>query len=167
MYGHTVKSPYKGHCGDLELLSSLARVRNSGSLFQPNICTFFAWGLAAVRIIVVSVIARCPQGESWLYLHGENVDKGKFISYGEGGITFWVCGFGGLHALHFTHFNQPLKYATLLHYSHIPNKHKKLHICLVQRQPNIRSLSVLSYRASSLNLVVCRDVTLVVVWVLA
>ena len=100
-------------------------------------------------------------------LHGENVDKGKFISYGEGGITFWVCGFGGLHALHFTHFNQPLKYATLLHYSHIPNKHKKLHICLVQRQPNIRSLSVLSYRASSLNLVVCRDVTLVVVWVLA
>ena len=53
MYGHTVKSPYKGHCGDLELLSSLARVRNCGSLFQPNICTFFAWGLAAVRIIVV------------------------------------------------------------------------------------------------------------------
>ena len=26
-----------------------------------------------------------------------------------------------LHAFHFTHLNQPLKYATLLHYSHIPN----------------------------------------------
>jgi len=27
----------------------------------------FAWDLAAVRIIGVSVIAGCPQGESWLY----------------------------------------------------------------------------------------------------
>ena len=26
----------------------------------------FSWDLAAVRFIGVSVIARCPQGESWL-----------------------------------------------------------------------------------------------------
>ena len=167
MYGHTVKSPYKGHCGDLELLSSLARVRNSGSLFQPNICTFFCLGFSCCPYYRGVRYSEVSARRELTVLHGENVDKGKFISYGEGGITFWVCGFGGLHALHFTNFNQPLKYATLLHYSHIPNKHKKLHICLVQRQPNIRSLSVLSYRASSLNLVVCRDVTLVVVWVLA
>ena len=31
--GNTVNSLYCGHCGDLELVSSLARVRNSWSLF--------------------------------------------------------------------------------------------------------------------------------------
>ena len=48
----------------------LARVRNSGSLFQSNVCTqyfIFARDLVAVRIIGVSVIAGCPQGESQLY----------------------------------------------------------------------------------------------------
>ena len=34
----TVNSLYSGHCRDLELLSSLARVRYSGNLFQSNIC---------------------------------------------------------------------------------------------------------------------------------
>ena len=29
------------------------------------------------------------------------------------------------HAFHFTHLNQPLKYRTLLRYSHIPNTDKK------------------------------------------
>jgi len=62
---NTVNSLYCGHCGDLELVSSLARVRNSGSLFQSNVCNLFLPGnLAAVRIIGVSVIAGCPQGES-------------------------------------------------------------------------------------------------------
>ena len=32
----------------------------SGSLFQSNTCNFFPWGLAAVHIIGVSVIAGCP-----------------------------------------------------------------------------------------------------------
>ena len=53
----------------LELVFSLARVRNSGSLFQSKVCTqyfIFAWDLVAVRIIGVSVIAGCLQGESQL-----------------------------------------------------------------------------------------------------
>ena len=54
----TVNSLYIGHCKDLELVSSLARVRNRGSLF------LFAWDLAVVRIIGVSVVAGCRQGES-------------------------------------------------------------------------------------------------------
>ena len=59
---------YSGHCRDLKLVSSLARVRNSESLFQSIICNFFTGDLAAVRIIGVSIIAGCPQGESWLWL---------------------------------------------------------------------------------------------------
>ena len=55
------------HCRDLEVVSSLARVRNSGSSFQSNVCNLLLPGLAAVCIIGVSVIAGCPQGESWLY----------------------------------------------------------------------------------------------------
>ena len=38
----TVNSLYSGHCRDLELLSSLARVRYGGNLFQSNICNL--WG---------------------------------------------------------------------------------------------------------------------------
>ena len=62
----TVNSLYSGHCRDLELMSSLARVCNSGSLFQRNVCNlfFFSGDLAAVLIMGVSVIAGCPQGES-------------------------------------------------------------------------------------------------------
>ena len=37
-FGSTVTSLYSGHCKELELVSSLARVRNSGSLFQSNVC---------------------------------------------------------------------------------------------------------------------------------
>ena len=46
---------YSGHCRDLKLVSSLATVRNSGSLFKSNFCNLFLPGnLAAVRIIGVS-----------------------------------------------------------------------------------------------------------------
>ena len=46
---------YSGHCRGLKLVSSLARVRNSGSLFKSNVCNLFLPGnLAAVRIIGVS-----------------------------------------------------------------------------------------------------------------
>ena len=42
--------------------SALIRIN---TVFKPNVCSFFfPWDLAAVRIIGVSVIARCPQGES-------------------------------------------------------------------------------------------------------
>ena len=41
----TVNSLYSGHCRDLELVSSLARVRNSGSLFQSNVCILFLPGI--------------------------------------------------------------------------------------------------------------------------
>ena len=53
-----VNSIYSGHCRDLELVSSSARVRNS----VKNL--FLTAELAAARIIGVSVIAGCPQGEN-------------------------------------------------------------------------------------------------------
>ena len=37
-FSSTVNSFYSGHCWDIELLSSLARVRYGGNLFQSNIC---------------------------------------------------------------------------------------------------------------------------------
>ena len=56
---------FSGHFRDLELVSSLARVRNSGSLFQSNICNVCLFlpriWIAAVLITGVSVI-----GESFL-----------------------------------------------------------------------------------------------------
>ena len=42
---NTVNSLYCGHCRDLELVSSLAGVRNSESLFQSNICSLFLPGI--------------------------------------------------------------------------------------------------------------------------
>ena len=46
---------YRAHCRDLKLVSSFARVRNSGSLFKSNVYNLFLPGnLAAVRIIGVS-----------------------------------------------------------------------------------------------------------------
>ena len=51
-------------------MSSLVRVRNGWSLFQSNVCNLFLPGdFAAVHVIGVSVIAGCPQGESWLCLN--------------------------------------------------------------------------------------------------
>ena len=61
--GYTVNSLYSGHCRDLKLVSSVARVRNSGSLFQLNVCSSFLPG-----IYLLSVLSGCPQGESWLYI---------------------------------------------------------------------------------------------------
>ena len=60
---NTVNSRYSGHPRDRDLVSVIATVRNSGSLFQSNVCNFRR-GLAAVHNSGVSVIARCPQGES-------------------------------------------------------------------------------------------------------
>ena len=62
---YTVDSFVADTVTGLELMSLLARVRNSESLFQSNVLYFvFTWDLAAVRFIGVSVIAGCPQGES-------------------------------------------------------------------------------------------------------
>ena len=52
----TVNSIYCGHCRDLELVSSLARVRNSESLFQSNVCNLFSPGIQ----LLVSVLSECP-----------------------------------------------------------------------------------------------------------
>ena len=41
----TVNFIYSGQCRDLALVSSLVRVRNSGSLFQSNICNIFWPGI--------------------------------------------------------------------------------------------------------------------------
>ena len=67
----TVNSLYSRHCGDLELVSSLARVRNSGILFQSNVFLFLPRFLATVGFIGVSIIAGCPQGETeWTVMEG-------------------------------------------------------------------------------------------------
>ena len=42
---NTVNSLYSGHRRDLKLVSSLARVRNSGNLFQSNVCNLFFPGI--------------------------------------------------------------------------------------------------------------------------
>ena len=42
---NTVNSLYSRHCRDLKLVSSLARVRNSGSLFQSNVCNLVFPGI--------------------------------------------------------------------------------------------------------------------------
>ena len=55
----TVNSLYSGQCRDLELVSSVARVRNNGSLFRTNVCNLFL-----PRIYLLSVLSGCPQGES-------------------------------------------------------------------------------------------------------
>ena len=52
---YTVNSLYSGHCRDLELVSSVATVRNSGSLFQSNVCNLFLPG-----IYLLSVLSGCP-----------------------------------------------------------------------------------------------------------
>ena len=41
----TADSFSRGHCTDFELVSSLARVRNSRSLFQSNISNVFLEGI--------------------------------------------------------------------------------------------------------------------------
>ena len=61
----TVNARYCGRSRDREFVSSIERVRNNGRLFQSNVWRDFA----AVRINGVSVVARYPQGESWLYYH--------------------------------------------------------------------------------------------------
>ena len=43
--GNTVNSFYSGHCRDLESVSSLVGVRNSGTLCQSNICKLFLPGI--------------------------------------------------------------------------------------------------------------------------
>ena len=68
MHDTIVNSLYCGHCWDLESVSSLTSVRNSGSFFSVKRLLFvFAGDLAAVRFTGMYVIAGCPQGESWLY----------------------------------------------------------------------------------------------------
>ena len=62
---NTVNSLYSGQCSsvvwcrDLKLVSFVARVRNSGSFFQSNVCNLFLPG-----IYLLSVLSGCPQGES-------------------------------------------------------------------------------------------------------
>ena len=41
----TVNFLHSGHCMDLELVSSLVRVRNSGGLYQSNVCKLFLPGI--------------------------------------------------------------------------------------------------------------------------
>ena len=52
---NTVNSLYGGHCRDLKLVSAVARVRNSGSLFQSNVSNLFLPG-----IYLLSVLSGCP-----------------------------------------------------------------------------------------------------------
>ena len=61
----TVNSRYCRHSHDSEFVSSIKRVRNNRRLFQSSVYEKNSVGdFAAVRISGVSIIARCPQGES-------------------------------------------------------------------------------------------------------
>ena len=64
-----MNSPNRGHCRDLESVSSICRVHNSGNLFQSIICKTFSPGIYIVDVPVIglSVIAGCPQGENRLW----------------------------------------------------------------------------------------------------
>ena len=57
----TVNSLYCGHCRAPELWSLLAKVHN---ISVKHLQFVLAGDLATVRVIGVSVITRCPQGES-------------------------------------------------------------------------------------------------------
>ena len=57
----TVNSHDSGHHRDQDLVSVMEKVRNSGSSFQYF---FFAGTSASIPNNGVSVITRCPQGES-------------------------------------------------------------------------------------------------------
>ena len=61
----TVNSLYCGHPRDRELVSLIARVRNSVNLFQSNVCNLFLppGDSATARIVRVNAY-----GESWLYI---------------------------------------------------------------------------------------------------
>ena len=55
----TVNSLYSGHLSDLDLVPSIARARNRGSLFQSNIRDLFL-----PVIWLLSILSGCPLGES-------------------------------------------------------------------------------------------------------
>ena len=48
---NTVNSLYSGHSRDLKLVSSVARVRNSWSLFQSNVCNLFLPGIYLLSVL--------------------------------------------------------------------------------------------------------------------
>lgn len=65
----------RGHCRDLESVSSLSKVHNSGNIFQSIICKLFSPGIyiVDVPIIGLSVIVGCAQGENCLWKHSHNL----------------------------------------------------------------------------------------------
>ena len=54
------------YCGYVLCISEWSKKVGSimAGIYFSQVCFFFAWDLAAVCIFGVSVIARCPQGES-------------------------------------------------------------------------------------------------------
>ena len=72
-----VNSLYCGHPRDRELVALIARVRNSGNLFQSNVCTLFLPGIK-----LLSVLSRCPYKRG---VRKARVDfKGKLNNTGPG-----------------------------------------------------------------------------------
>ena len=68
----TVNSLYSRHSRDLELMSSLARVLNSGSLFQSNVCNIFFLGFSCCpcyRGVCYSGVSTRRELTVWLCLH--------------------------------------------------------------------------------------------------
>ena len=64
-----INSLNRGHCRDLESVSSLSRVHNSGNKFHSIIYKLFSPGIYIVDVpmIGLAVIAGCPQGENRLW----------------------------------------------------------------------------------------------------
>ena len=60
----TVISLYRGHPRDHELVSYYQESVIAEIYFSQTSVIYFCQGLVAIHIIRVSVIARCPEGES-------------------------------------------------------------------------------------------------------
>ena len=76
--------PYSGHCRDLELVSSLARVRNSGSLFQSNFCNLFLPGIWPLSVLSGCALWRGVSKPKVDCVHGH---LAKFLN----GRIFYLC----------------------------------------------------------------------------
>ena len=81
---NTVNSLYSGHCRDLKLVSSLARVRNSESLFQSILCNFFYRGFSC-----------CPYYRG---VHNSGVSARRKLTVTADGVV-WNCTMGLLSLL--------------------------------------------------------------------
>ena len=84
----TVNSHYSGHCRDITLVSTLARVRDSQSLILSNLCNLFLLGIQPLSVLG-------EQGELTVILNYSNSKKLEQHSLLTKGLFTWRCGTPG------------------------------------------------------------------------